>query len=102
MIFRIKNSKNINSLSGKNILQETTKQLAKSLVFERKLENEKSSKVGGQEEQTQQLLNYYNNKCFVDLQESNEKLKKNAVKRDLPYLKANSKVFNIDANPKYK
>ena len=83
-------------------MQETTKQLAKSLVFEKKLENDKNSSVGKQHKKTQQLLDYYNNKCFVDTQEKNDNETIRNSTNDLPYLNANSKVFNIQENPKYK
>lgn len=94
------------NFSGKNILQESSKTLAKSLVFDRKIQDEKALKVGSQVNETQMLVDYYNNKHFIDrVEEGNAKRQtirhKSVTEIDLPYLKANSKVFNKDENPKY-
>ena len=55
-------AKDIHIYSGKNLIQETTKNIAKELVSEIKNNIEKQEKVGTQENETQILIDYYNNK----------------------------------------
>jgi hypothetical protein len=96
-------AKDINNYSGKNILQESTKQIAKSLVFDRQLEEERYTKVGTQENETQLLLKYYNNKNFIDSQKFETTLQtyKTNKNTDLPYLKSNTKKINVNEDPRY-
>jgi len=100
-------ARDIHSFSGKNILQESSKLIAKSLVIDRRISDDKSTKVGTEERETSLLLDYFKNKPLIDKMQKYSVSKqtnnhKSTDKLDLPYLNANTKQFNIDDNPKYK
>lgn len=50
------------SMSGKNLLQDAVKNLAKGRLNDMKIEQERFKRVGVQETETKLLIDYYNNK----------------------------------------
>ncbi|CAI2359760.1 unnamed protein product [Moneuplotes crassus] len=79
-------SKDLNTYSGRNIRQEATKQIAKSLLLEKKMEQERA-KASSQERETQMLLDYYNNRQFID---------KEVKENNQDYFKYNSDNLNLN------
>ena len=55
-------TKDIHFYSGKNLLQETTKNIAKEMVSDIKIDNDKQEKVGTQENESKILVEYFKNK----------------------------------------
>ncbi|CAI2362533.1 unnamed protein product [Moneuplotes crassus] len=86
--YSIKSNKNkdINTYSGQNIRQEASKEVARNLLLERKLQQGKAL-VGNLENETQLLLDYYNNRHFID---------KEVQERNQDYFKFSANDLSLD------